>query len=118
MVKITPKGSRSKRRTPRKPRKGANGSLARVVASSKSDDPPFYIRLRNAPHGRITVREAQQGLIEIAGALTPFRNEDLYIDWATVSMSIRDAKGNRVYLDSSGNWEIPVYKSAADEFKL
>lgn len=115
MDKFTPKGSRGGRRSPKKTRKEGYTSRA---SSSKADAPPFYIRLRTQPRGRISIQEAQQGLIEIAGALTPYRNDGYSIDWATVSISIRDPDGNRVYLDPSGGWEIPVYKSAADEFKV
>jgi hypothetical protein len=125
MDTLTPKGARRRAKTSRIRKKCGRretaSSLQSLVASSvepPKPERPFFIRLRGKPRTEITIPEIQQGLLEIAGALAVLRNDGLSVDWATLSISIRDRNGKRIYPDPSGEWVIPIYKSAADEFKL
>ena len=125
MDTLTPKGARRGAKTSRRPKKGGKretASTLQSIVSSCLEPPkterPFFIRLRGKPRTEITIPEIQQGLLEIAGALAVLRNDGLSVDWATLSISIRDRNGKRIYPDPSGEWVIPIYKSAADEFKL
>jgi len=123
---LTPKGGGRRRaktaRRAKKPGSRETVSALQSLVSSRAEpakpERPFFIRLRGKPRTEITISEIQQGLLEIAGALAVLRNDGLSVDWATLSICIRDRNGKRIYPDPSGEWVIPIYKSAADEYKL
>jgi hypothetical protein len=80
-----------------------------------AETPAFKIRFRGKDGASLSVTEVQQGLIEAARALAPYR-DGYTIKWATIYLSFRDQDGREVHPDPTGTWVLHPYKSAADEF--
>src|SRR5262245_24555006 len=84
--------------------------------SPKSDNTAFKIKLRGKDGAPLSVADLRDGLFEALHRLAPFAGTHR-AKWASLYLTMVDEKGKEVLLDPSGEWEIPAYRSAADEYK-
>jgi hypothetical protein len=92
-----------------KPRKTANRT-----ARGDGDNTASKYKLRGKEDAWLTMREVQQGLIEIARDLGKY--QDHRAKWATFFLLMVDEDGKEVLVDPKGEKVLYPYKSAADEF--
>jgi hypothetical protein len=94
----------------KKPRQLGN----RTSNRSSGDRAASKYKLRGKDDAWLSMREVQQGLIDIARDLGKF--QDHRAKWATFFILMVDDDGKEVLIDPTGEKILYPYKSAADEF--
>jgi hypothetical protein len=92
----------------KKPRKMSNRT-----ANRGSDSASKY-KLRGKDDSWLSMREVQQGLIDIARDLG--KHQDHRAKWATFFILMVDDDGKEILINPKGEKTLYPYKSAADEF--
>jgi hypothetical protein len=94
----------------KKPRRSGNRTFNR----GGGDNAASKYKLRGKDDAWLSMREVQQGLIDIARDLGKY--QDHRAKWATFFIVVVDDDGNEVLIDPRGEKILYPYKSAADEF--
>lgn len=86
----------------------------RASSRGGGDSATSKYKLRGKDDAWLSIREAQQGLLDIARDLGKF--QDHRVKRADVYVRLIDEDGKEVLIDPSGEKVLYPYKSAADEF--